>query len=109
MKRKVIAVTLSASALMFPLGAYAETIPQINTSLSAIIQNVTNWVLGIAGAVAVLMLVIGGVRYIISAGNPTQAEGAKKTIIYALVGIAIIALSLVLVNGVIALLQGSSS
>lgn len=109
MRKKIFAVGLAASqVLMFPLSVHAAPIPQLNTDIATIIQNVTNWVLVIAGSVAVLFLIIGGVRYIISAGNPTQAEAAKKTIIYALIGVVIIALSLVLVNLVIGILQGSA-
>jgi NADH:ubiquinone oxidoreductase subunit 6 (subunit J) len=55
-----------------------------------------------AGAVAVLFLIIGGFRYVVSAGNPDQVEGAKKTILYAILGLIVIFVAYVLVT----LLQG---
>lgn len=63
-----------------------------------LIVSVLNIILGVAALVAVLFLVIGGFRYIISAGNDDQAKGARKTIINALIGIVVIILSYVIVS-----------
>jgi hypothetical protein len=57
-----------------------------------------NILLGIAFVVAVLFLVIGGFRYIISQGNPDAAKAGKQTIINAVIGIIIIILSYVIVS-----------
>lgn len=75
--------------------------------LIEMIQEVGGWLLVAAGALAVLFMIIGGIRYIISAGNPTQTEAAKKTIIYALVGVVVIALSTFMINAVIGLVNVS--
>jgi hypothetical protein len=52
---------------------------------------------GIIGAMALLFIVIGGLRYVFSSGDPQAAATAKSTIIYALIGliIAIVAESIV--------------
>ncbi len=71
-----------------------------------LIQKIGGWLLLIAGALAVVFLVIGGIRYLASAGNSSQAEGAKKTIIYALIGLVIIVISAFAVNLVISLFTG---
>jgi len=42
---------------------------------------------GIVGALAILFVVIGGFRYIISNGDPKAVEQAKKTILYAAIGL----------------------
>jgi hypothetical protein len=55
----------------------------------------------VAGAAAVVMLIIGGFRYIVSAGNETAVGEARKTIIYAIVGLIIVAVSQVLVHYVL--------
>ena len=47
--------------------------------------------LGIFGAVAVLVLVIAALRFITAQGNPQEASQARNTIIYAAVGIVVIA------------------
>ena len=44
---------------------------------------------GVVGALALLFVVIGGFRYVISAGNPKGAAEGKNTIIYAVVGLVI--------------------
>lgn len=44
---------------------------------------------GVLGAVALLFIVIGGLRYVISQGDPQATGKAKNTILYALVGLVI--------------------
>ncbi|MDO8507010.1 MAG: pilin [bacterium] len=113
MKKKILTTSVFIAHVLLPAGAFADvqnvdvTIKDCSseTCLSDTIKAIGNWLLGIAGLVAVVFLVIGGIRYIVSAGNPTQTEGAKKTIIFALVGLAIIVLSLVLINVVLGVLN----
>ena len=66
--------------------------------LGGILFDVVNALLLFAGAVAVLFLIIGGFRYVVSAGNAEQVEGAKKTIVYALLGLIVIFIAYVLVQ-----------
>lgn len=67
----------------------------------ATIQIILNIVLVISGAIAVLMLVISGFRFITSQGNPTETAKARNGIIYALIGLVIIILASSIVNFVI--------
>lgn len=69
-----------------------------NPDLGSVLASVVNALLIFAGAVAVLFLIIGGFRYVISTGNPEQVEGAKKTILYAILGLIIIFIAYVLVT-----------
>lgn len=69
-----------------------------NTSINDIIVKVLNILLGVAFLVAVLFLVIGGFRYITSAGNEEVAGKGRATIINALIGIVVIILSYVIVQ-----------
>jgi hypothetical protein len=69
-----------------------------DTSVSAFILKIINIALAVAGLVAVLFLIIGGFRYITSAGNEETAEQAKKIITNAIIGIVIIILSFVIVR-----------
>jgi hypothetical protein len=55
----------------------------------------------VGGALAVIMLIVGGLRYVISAGNPETTKAAKNTIIYALVGLVIIAVAQIIVQFVL--------
>jgi hypothetical protein len=59
-----------------------------------VIKNIAvKFLLPIVGTLFVIMFIIGGMQYITSAGNPTQAESGKKTLTAAIIGIVIIALS----------------
>lgn len=66
-----------------------------------LIQRVTNWVLGITGAVAVLFIIYGGFRYITASGNQTQMETAKNILIKAIIGLVIIVVAYVIVTAVL--------
>lgn len=58
-----------------------------------IFQNIVASILSLAGIVLFIMLVIGGFKYLTSAGNPESAAGAQKTITYAIAGIVIVAMA----------------
>lgn len=53
------------------------------------IQKIIAIALGIVGALAFLMVLISGLRYVLSAGDPGNIAKAKNTLIYALVGLAV--------------------
>ncbi len=54
-----------------------------------IFQKVTNILLFLVGAVSVIMLIIGGIRYVVSGGDQAAVTAAKNTILYAIVGIVV--------------------
>src|SRR5437868_1979743 len=53
----------------------------------SIFQTVANVLIFLVGAIAVIMLIIGGLRYVFSQGESAAVQGAKNTILYAIVGI----------------------
>lgn len=69
--------------------------------LGGVLKDVINVMLYMAGAIAVIMIVVGGIRYITSDGDPGAAGKAKNTIIYAIVGIVVASMSYAIVNFVI--------
>lgn len=69
-----------------------------DTSITAFILKIINIALAVAGLIAVLFLIIGGFRYITSAGNEETAEQAKKIIVNSIIGIVVIILSFVIVR-----------
>lgn len=70
-----------------------------NWDLSMVLTDVIrNILLPLAGLVAVLFIIIGGYRYIVSAGSEEQAEAGKKTLTNAVIGLVIIILSYVIVT-----------
>jgi hypothetical protein len=68
------------------------------STLSGLIISIIKIILSLAGLIAVLVLIIGGFRYVTSFGNEDQVGQAKKMIINAIIGIVIIILSFVIVT-----------
>lgn len=66
-----------------------------------IVQTVINILLIAAGIVAVIMIIIGGFRYVTSNGDANAATAARNTIMYAVVGLIIAGLAFVIVNFVV--------
>lgn len=64
-------------------------------------STITNVLLFIIGAIAVIMIVIGGMRYVLSGGDSSQITAAKNTILYAIIGIIVAILAYAAVNFVI--------
>jgi hypothetical protein len=127
-KLKVSAVTLAL--MLTPMFALAGTVsaqPEIDESLcqgggntqlgdpadcsnatagseeglNELITNVVNILSLIVGIVAVIMIVFGGFRYITSGGDSGNVSGAKNTILYAIVGLVIVALAQFIVRFVL--------
>ena len=63
-----------------------------------VFANVVTVILGFAGIALFIMLIVGGLKYITSGGNPKNTEAAGKTITYAITGIALIALSYLILS-----------
>ena len=68
---------------------------------SGVFRTITNVMLFIIGAVSVIMLIIGGIRYTVSGGDSAAVTGAKNTILYAIVGIVVALLAFAIVNFVL--------
>jgi len=61
-------------------------LPHVEASRSGQIQTVMSIVFAMFGAIALIVLVIAGLRYVSSSGDPTTMSKAKNTIIYAAIG-----------------------
>jgi hypothetical protein len=83
--------------------------PQNLFGEGGIFQTIVNIFLYIIGAVAVLMLVYGGIRYTISGGDAKNVTAAKDTILYGVVGIVVAILAYAIVNFVIGELAPGTS
>ena len=66
-----------------------------------IFRTIVNVLLFIIGAVSVIMLIIGGIRYTVSGGDSSAVTAAKNTILYAVIGIIVAILAYAVVNFVI--------
>lgn len=91
-------------ALLGSAGAF-EGGPDAAISAENVIRNMIDWFIGTAGIVAAIFLVVGGIGYMTSSGDAAKLQKAKNTIFYALLGLAIVALSLIISNFVIDLVN----
>jgi hypothetical protein len=78
------------------------------SDLQGLFTTVTNILLFLVGAIAVIMLVIGGLKYVTSNGDQNAITSAKQTILYAIIGIVVAFLAYAAVNFVITQLMKSS-
>lgn len=65
------------------------------------IGDITNILLFLAGTIAVIMIILGGIRYATSQGDQSAITGAKNTVLYAIIGLVVTVLSYAIVNFVL--------
>ena len=75
--------------------------PSGGPSVESTVRTVINLLSLIVGIVAVIMIIIGGLKYITSSGDSNNVSSAKNTILYAIVGLVIVALAQVIVRFVL--------
>lgn len=61
------------------------------SDLEIVFGNIIGAILGLAGIVLFILLIIGGFKYITAGGDPKALEGAKKTLTYAILGMVFVA------------------
>lgn len=84
-------------------GGYGNT-----DELPTVIQNILNSVILISGTVALTFVIVGGVQYMASTGDPGKTKKAKDTILYACVGLVICALAFIIVNWTISIINSAT-
>jgi len=72
--------------------------PAGQITASGLVFQIIQIALWVVGMLAVLFLIVGGYRYITASGNEEQVEGAKQTIFHAIIGLAIVIMSFVIVR-----------
>ena len=65
------------------------------------VQQVVNVLLFLIGAVSVIMIILGGIRYVLSNGEASQIAAAKNTILYAVIGLIVSLLAYAIVGFVV--------
>lgn len=89
--------------------ARANGMPAELIGASGVFTRITNTVLFAVGIISVIMLIYGGLRYIISGGDSKKVTDAKNTIMYAIIGLIIAILSYAIVNFVISAVGGTAT
>ena len=77
------------------------TVTDASANFSNLVKRIINIFSIVVGVIAVIMIIVGGLRYITSGGDSGNVSSAKNTIIYALVGLVIVALAQFIVRFVL--------
>lgn len=70
-------------------------------SFETSLKNIVNVLLFVLGAIAVIMIIIGGVRYATANGEASSIKAAKDTILYAVIGLIVASMAYAIVNFVV--------
>lgn len=80
-----------------------------SVNISNVIVGIINGIVGVLGIVAAIFIVVGGVNYMTSQGDPGKTKKAKDTILYAVIGLIIAALAFAIVNFVVVKILNNNS
>ena len=69
--------------------------------LEGVVAKVVNIISLVVGIIAVIMVLVGGIKYVTSSGDSNNINSAKNTILYAIVGLIVAALAQVIVRFVL--------
>lgn len=86
-------LVLTTVLLLFPLVALAAScsgLPEYTQKLCNVLDNVATVLYVIAGGIALVMILIGGISYMTAGGNEDQIKKAKRVILNGLIGAAIV-------------------
>lgn len=95
----VLPSVVLAQGFQTNIGAFSGTVT--GDDLIGGIRLVVNGFLALIAMIAVIFILIGGIKYITSQGDEDAAAAAKNTILFAVIGLIVIGFSAVVVNFVI--------
>lgn len=84
--------------MLYMLAQVSGNAPAKLQDLENVFGSVVNTLLGLGGIIFFIMLLLGGFKYITSGGDPKAAEGAKKTLTYAIGGLVLLVLALLILQ-----------
>lgn len=85
------------------------TLSNSSGGIQTLAGNIVNIFSIVIGAVAIIMLLYGGFRYITSGGDSGRVGNAKNTLLYAIIGLVIVALAQLIVNFVLGAASNAGS
>ena len=71
------------------------------TELMPVVKNIITAIIGIIGIIAVVMIIIGGISYATSQGDPQKVKKGKDTILYGIIGLVVALLAFAIVQFVL--------
>lgn len=102
-------MVLALSAREGAEAARADEMPTELIGDTGVFTRISNTILLIIGLISVIMLIYGGLRYILSGGDNKKVTDAKNTILYAIIGLIVALLAYAIVNFVITAITGGAA
>lgn len=108
-----LALMLGVAAVATPAYVGASAKSEINKGINSTgtqtggkkldttIKTIVNVMLFIIGALSVIMIIVGGIRYVTSTGDSSRVKAAKDTVMYAVVGLLVALFAYAIVNFVV--------
>ncbi len=78
-----------------------EKCQESDCTISGNVKTVVNALLFVIGILAVIMIILGGIRYVTSNGDSSQITSAKNTILYSVIGLIVALLAYAIVNFIV--------
>lgn len=72
-----------------------------NDNAASMAEKIVSTLLFILGILAVIMIIVGGIRYVTSAGDASRVKAAKDTVMYSVVGLVVAILAYAIVTFVV--------
>jgi len=79
------------------------------TTVEPFLKVLINTLLYIIGVIAVIVIIVGGIRYTVSGGDATAVKNAKNMIVAAVIGLVIAVLAFAIINWVLGALVGGTA
>jgi cytochrome bd-type quinol oxidase subunit 2 len=102
-RKKILFLTVLIFSLSLAFPAYvfaAGSFSILGKPVVDIINDLIKWILLLVGRISLLMLILGGIFYVISGSSPENQEKAKKVVTAALLGLILVLVSYSLINAI---------
>ena len=97
----ILSLPLWSPALAFALPSDADCQTQVIGSIGCVpyfLKNIINAAFVLSGLIAVVLIIISGIRLVLSGGDPERVAQAKRSLTFAIIGFVVILLSFVIIN-----------
>lgn len=91
----------SGAELEFTSNPNCSNTSNAEQSVNDILAMVINIFSVVVGIIAVVMIIVGGIRFVLSGGDSAATSAARNTIIFAIVGLVVVALAQIIVRYVL--------
>jgi len=107
-RRVVLSPVVGFLSVLMGIGGGSFGNPLGVDTIEAVLGNIMNYLRGIAGTIAVIFIIVGGIMYMSSGGNKAVMERAKNTLVYAMVGLVVVTAAPLFLSDILSVLKGTA-